>query len=416
MWIIHIVHAFASALRNNAAAFRLWRIMNMPAISLVCVILPWLLNCGATEREVGVATGGMGGGVGGAASGAGGVDSAGGGVSGAPATSGGAGGDPCTVAGSRCVIDFAGKWGEPGLQGGTLETARFRKLAGITGHAGKLYVSQEFAISEIDMKSGMVRVVAGSTEAGLQNGIGVAARFNSPRGLAVHDNTLLVVDSGVHAVRAINLSNDEVTPLAGNVGTPNPMTGFNFPTGITIIGSGSAAKPYVADTMHNAIRTFVFDMGKALTVSGNQYDGGFASGTLLEARYNLPTGITTDGALLYVTDTANHRVVRLNLLADSAETLAGDGSSGFDDKRFNRPTGITVSAGGLFVADSKNLAIRHVALDGTISTLAGAPDRGEHLNGPAPEAGFTELTDLYFDAESGDLFVLDDHVIRRIDL
>jgi streptogramin lyase len=83
-------------------------------------------------------------------------------------------------------------------------------------------------------------------------------------------------------------------------------------------------------------------------------------------------------------------------LGAQAETrvIAGNGELGFadgvaGDARFNKPIRLApYGEGRVVVADINNHSIRIVTLDGEVTTIAGAPDRQGHKDGPASEAGF----------------------------
>jgi sugar lactone lactonase YvrE len=76
------------------------------------------------------------------------------------------------------------------------------------------------------------------------------------------------------------------------------------------------------------------------------------------------------------------------------QIVAGGGSAGFEDgqgaaARFHKPIRLApLGPDAVVVADIFNHAIRRVSLDGAVTTLAGAPDRKGHEDGPAERARF----------------------------
>ncbi len=135
----------------------------------------------------------------------------------------------------------------------------------------------------------------------------------------------------------------------------------------------------------------------------------------------------------YVADTFNHRVRKVDAATGLAVTVAGTGVAGFsgDDgpatsAQLNEPHGLSLdSAGNLYIADSANGRIRRVdAITGTITTIAGTGDRGNAGDGGlASEATFDEIVDLQVDGDGG-LFLAEgigasqrgeNHLVRRID-
>jgi sugar lactone lactonase YvrE len=103
----------------------------------------------------------------------------------------------------------------------------------------------------------------------------------------------------------------------------------------------------------------------------------------------------------------------LSLVAGSAMdagSLDGAGAAA----RFNRPAGIALDANGnLYLADQGNCSIRKIAPGGTVSTLAGSPQRCASVDGSGSAAGFFYLTALAAAAD-GRVFATDGLKIREI--
>lgn len=167
-----------------------------------------------------------------------------------------------------------------------------------------------------------------------------------------------------------------VAPLAGSSAgfadgsAENAM--FDQPQGLATDADGNT---YVADTGNHRIRKVAPD-GTTTTMAGSGV-AGYADGTGSAALFDRPTGIVrTSSGLLFVTDSGNHRI-RAITPAGVVSTFAGLGTPGFTDgiptaARFNHPTGLAIDANGqLYVADTGNHRIRKVAVDGSVSTLAG---------------------------------------------
>lgn len=221
---------------------------------------------------------------------------------------------------------------------------------------------------------------------GSQDGIGSAARFSDPFGVAV--------DSGgnVHVADTINCtirkvtSAGVVTTLAGRTlfdqfGNPRPggyregignLARFSGPRGVAVDSSGNV---FVADD--HTIRK-VTPAGMVTTLAGLVGQRGSVDGTGSNARFNEPWGVAVDTALnVYVTDAGNATIRRITS-AGVVATLAGlAGSVGSADgtgsnARFSYPAGVVVdSAGNVYVADTCNNTIRKVTPTGMVTTLAG---------------------------------------------
>ena len=271
------------------------------------------------------------------------------------------------------VSTFAGS--TEGFADGIGSAAHFNSLHGIVmDAAGNLYVSDSGnnRIRKV-APTGEVSTFAGSTR-GNADGVGSAAQFNSPLGIAMDAmGNLYVVDSGNNRIRKITPTG-EVSTLAGSVWGDADGTGsaaqFRSPSGIAIDTMGNL---YVADSFNDRIRK-ITPAGEVSTLAGSTW--GDANGTGSSAQFRRPSDIAIDAAAnLYVTD--SNRIRKVTPAGD-VTTLAGSGEQGFDDgqgnvARFRRPRGIAIdAAGNLYVVDSGNNYIRKVTPVGEVVTLLGA--------------------------------------------
>jgi sugar lactone lactonase YvrE len=257
-------------------------------------------------------------------------------------------GVPVTQAGAQSIYtpyaftNFAGLPGVTGANDGAARAARFsRPYAVAVDSAGNVYVADEMneAIRKIT-PAGVVTTLAGAAgQTGNSDGTGSAARFDTPRGVAV--------DSG-----------DNV---------------------------------YVADTFNDAIRK-ITPAGVVTTLAGSAGQIGSTDGLGSAARFNNPYGVAADsGGNLYVADTFNHTIRKITpagvvtTLAGSAGQIGSTDGSG-SAARFNNPSGAAVdSAGNVYVADSENYTIRKITPAGVVTTLAGGagPDYRDGTGGAA---------------------------------
>jgi hypothetical protein len=159
-----------------------------------------------------------------------------------------------------------------------------------------------------------------------------------------------------------------VTTLAGLAGISGSADGaisaarFDLPSGITTDGTNL----YVADSYNNTIRKIVITTGTVTTLAGLAGTSGSADGVVSIARFYQPEGITTDGTNLYVADSGNHTIREIVIATGSVTTIAGlagiSGSAIFSSlgsaARFNNPTSITTDGMNLYVADYNNNTIR----------------------------------------------------------
>ncbi len=291
-----------------------------------------------------------------------------------------------TFAGATTVI--TGADGTPGS---------FNGLYGIAIDAQKnLYVTDTLnnTIRKIT-PARVVSTLAGAVgQAGSTNGAGSAARFNFPVGIGVDGAGNVYVSEVTNSViRRITPAGD-VTTFAGAVLQFGAVDGaattarFTLPRGLAVDGAGNV---YVADGGNHTIRKITPD-GTVSTLAGAAGQPGTANGTGSAARFNGPFGVAVDGAgNVFVADSESHTIRRVTS-GGVVTTVAGQaGVSGSTDggiavARFNQPRGVAVDgAGNLFVTDYGNSTIRHVATNGTVTTIAGAPG----IQGDADSVGST---------------------------
>ena len=129
------------------------------------------------------------------------------------------------------------------------------------------------------------------------------------------------------------------------------------------------------------------------------------------ARFSDPfaVAVAPDGGI-YVADAGRAQQVR-RIAPDGAVTTVAGGALGYRDgptltAQFDTPSGLAVDAGGgVLVADSGNNAIRRIAPDGSVTTVAGDGIPG-YRDGPAREARFRGPTGIAVDAR-GRIIVAD---------
>lgn len=279
------------------------------------------------------------------------------------------------------------------------EDARLRRPRRVViGPDGLLYITdqQNHAIRSIDPDTGETCTIVGTGEPGY-NDTGNPRNFpltlSFPNGLAFDINgNILVTENGNNVIRRIIRNNGQVVML-------------------TFAGT------FAEETEKNRQDRFQSTrIGRA----------GFHDGTPFNAAFRLPDDIIVapDGTI-YVADAQNHAIRRIRQVNGLfvVETLAGNGVPGFADgipenARFNTPTAIALSLDGssLFVADTNNNRIRKVDLQtGMVSTAAGAGGGGS-FDGPAAEATFFQPIGLAFDSD-GTLYIseVSGTRIRRLD-
>ncbi|HEY0633841.1 MAG TPA: NHL repeat-containing protein [Gammaproteobacteria bacterium] len=322
-------------------------------------------------------------------------------------------------------------------------TAQFDDPSGVAVDTdGNLYVADidQHLIRKITA-AGVVSTLAGGGEYGYFDGVGTAALFgfSGPTGLAVDaSGNVYVGDTGNNVIRKITAAG-VVTTLAG--GGPMYVTfadgtgtaaRFDSPRGVALDSTGEIL--YVADDGNHAIRKVTTAGGVVTTLAGGGGDGlaGYVNATGAAARFTRPKGVAVDASgNVFVADTDNASVRKITP-AGVVSTVAGIGitanlfylnyrDSTGSGATFFGPSSIAVdSSGNLYVNDVS--AIRTIDPHGTVTTLAGSAELDSgYLDGNGASAlfdfGCSSVSDagLAVDA-SGHLYVGDpcNNRIRKV--
>jgi sugar lactone lactonase YvrE len=255
---------------------------------------------------------------------------------------------------------------------------------------GNLYLAEtaNHVIRKVDT-TGHITTLAGTGTQGFSgdSSPATAAQLDSPQGLALDTaNHLYLADTHNHRIRRIDLTTGIITTIAGT-GTPSfsgdsslaTTATLNLPTALAIDALGNL---YLADTANHRIRSIDAATGIITTLAGTGTQGFSGDGApATQAAIDSPTSLALDPLNhLYLADTHNHRVRRIDLTTGIITTLAGTDTPGFSGdgapstaSTLNLPTGLTLDPlGNLYFADTQNHRIRRIdAITGVITTVAG---------------------------------------------
>ncbi|WP_292395875.1 redoxin domain-containing protein [Methanoculleus sp. UBA303] len=320
---------------------------------------------------------------------------------------------------------------EPLQSGAAQETAR----------EGALYQPGKIAADNVGMRlfisdSGHHRIIVaggdgkiletiGSGAAGNTDGSFSEAAFYLPEGLAFDEEAgiLYVADTGNHMIRQVSWPDRRVTTIAGTgLSAPSPGEGgpgtgvaLNAPWDLALLGG------YLYVVMAGANQVWRLDLA---THEVEPYAGSgreaLVDGPLREAAFAGPSGIATDGEVLYVADSGASAIRRIK--RGMVETFIGHSLEDFGDldtiagmARIHHPMGVAFRQGSLYIADTYNQKIKEFDPGtGWVLTRVGSGGRGyrDGLSGDAklnmPD-GLVHFGGLWYIADAGN------HAIRVYD-
>jgi streptogramin lyase len=300
--------------------------------------------------------------------------------------------------------------------------------------SGDIFIPDTYnnRVRRVDGETGIIRTMAGEGTGG-DGGPAKRALLGFPASLALDRYGNLFIDDGdADRIRRVDAGTADISTVAGNGifvwgvsnDVPATTTGLHWPFGLAVDRSGNL---FISDTWANVIRRVDADTGIITTVAGGGStlgDGGPAT----SAAINQPYGVAVDEAgNLFIGDTGDNRVRRVDAVTGIITTVAGTGTWGYSGDgglataaKLSRPRGVAVDkSGNVFFSDSGNYRIRRVdAATGIITTVAG---NGTYTysgdGGLATNAGIGFLEQIALDP-LGNLFLGSQLVnprIRRVD-
>lgn len=251
---------------------------------------------------------------------------------------------------------------------------------------------------------------------------GRLVKFYRPNGLALFaQGVLAVADGWNHCIRLVDPSG--ATDTYAGQGTPGFANGpskaaqFRFPLGVAVDRSLDVL---VADYDNHLLRKVdAFGLRSVSTLAGSKK--GYLDGPGQEAQFSAPNDLVVDGnGNVFVTEFNNHAVRKI-APNGVVSTLAGNGTRGWQDgagaeARFDFPAGLTIDPeGNLYVTEAYGHRVRKVSPGGWVTTVAGT-NRSGFADGRGSAALFNSPDAITIDG-LGNLYVSENgnHAIRKID-
>jgi len=269
-----------------------------------------------------------------------------------------------------------------------------------------------------------IMTIAGTGQLGSTNGAALSATFRNPA-MTVADNTssIFIADSSNNVIRKYQFSTVSLyagTGVIGSTGDGGAASAARFagPYGLAL---DTANDLYITDTSNCTVRTINPISGIISRYAGS-YTNGFSGdgGLATSAALSYPRGLAFDPQNnLYICDTGNKRIRRVDAITRNISTIAGNGVESFSGvstsaflASLSSPTGITTDlSGNLYIADTNNNCIRFVNVrTGNIATVAGIPPRGGYTgnNTFAVASLLSTPTHVAYDKASGYIYISDE--------
>lgn len=303
--------------------------------------------------------------------------------------------------------------GKAGGQDGSFSEAQFSAPQGMALEAERLYVADtgNHTIRCVDLERQTVETIAGTAQQNRihypHSGIALQTALNSPWDLEQVGNFLMIAMAGSHQIWAIDLQDGLLGTYAGT-GAEACVDGlletaaFAQPSGITT--DAAAQELYVADSESSTIRAVSLEAQPTVRTvcgSGDLFGFGDVDGQGEAARFQHCLGVAKGKENdLWIADTYNHKIKRVNVQTGDCVTLLGSGQPGLRDgegtaAQFYEPSGLSLTGSRLYVADTNNHAIRQIDLDSLRVTTLKFPGLC------APDLCFPELVENINKPEGG---------------
>jgi thiol-disulfide isomerase/thioredoxin len=264
--------------------------------------------------------------------------------------------------------------GESGHADGNFNSAQFHLPQGLCFHDGIIWVADtaNHLLRKINIADQTVDTVAGTGSQGRilkGSGMGRQVPLSSPWDTALSDGKLYFANAGSHQIGVLEIESGIVSNFAGNgnealIDGPRLSASFAQPSGLTI-GDG---KLFLADSETSAIRSINLDrVGQTTTYVGKGlFDFGDKDGNGASAELQHPLGVHYIEGALFIADSYNHKIRVLDLSNLDVHTVEASANIICTDKSCTRiwePAGVILLEKNLYVSDTNNHRILKIDLD-----------------------------------------------------
>jgi thiol-disulfide isomerase/thioredoxin len=270
--------------------------------------------------------------------------------------------------------------GLPGLWDGRFDEAQFSAPQGMAFDRDRQYLyvadTDNHVIRLINLQEQTVETIAGVGEQSRilypHSGDAREVALNSPWDVERYRHFLLIAMAGSHQIWGLDLREGIVSTFVGT-GTEACIDGateaaFAQPSGLAT----DSRELFVADSESSTIRAVELDntpQVRTVCGSGDLFGFGDQDGQGREVRLQHCLGVEYGGNnLLWIADTYNHKIKRVDVQTGICETLLGNGDPALRDgvglsASFDEPSGLSIAGNELYIADTNNHAIRRVDLN-----------------------------------------------------
>lgn len=267
--------------------------------------------------------------------------------------------------------------GRPELADGDYASAGFRGPQGMAEVGGDLYVADtgNHTVRRIDRAARTVSTAAGTGEIGAAL-LGSAERpartaaLRSPWDVLHRGGTLYVALAGSHQIGALDLARGTIRAFAGTgqearADGPRQEAAFAQPSAL----AADERELYVLDSETSSVRAIRWDSGAVRTLVGHDlFVFGDRDGDRESARLQHPVGMAWSGGALWVADTYNGKLRRVDPRSGATRTVLG-GPDAMGGIALSEPGGVSAGGGALWIADTNRHRVVRVAPGGAATPI-----------------------------------------------